>query len=917
MVFFMDVCVSNQDYLVILDNKEQSTDKGTRLKVHKPLIGHYARRWPRFTNPLHKAMWTREARLTKTTTAWTLEAAHHQPTYEVTPLLTLGRRIAEGNAKWRNDMQFFGEFRYIKGYWEWSEDVLSRFASELRTAGIYDPVYASLFTYDRNTEVMKAFCEAWCPTTNTLLTLSGELSISLWDLQFLFGLPAIGRLYDEVVPCTKELLGVTQDGSRFVPVSCKYLLHAYHAIGNDNGKAPRCSVTIEEWIKFWSKKKSRYQPPPPRKEKKSVRSKATHNPTGELRAHEPWSSVEKGLFVKLKIDESYWDETYLAAYLACWLCSFVLPEGDATLIRPSTFKMACIMASQQKVVLTVPVLASIFRGLNKISDSVEPFRLRAAFPAHFVYAWMAYYFKIHFPLERDSCTPKMVQYSGEGGARFYDDVKARKQIRKGDQVAWSCTMYSWDKDISFIDDENAKESDFCYFMAVRSNYLTRRLEDGFVVEPYSPHRFSRQFGFYQVRPGVLSHNFRKASLEEGLKYWDATVLRKSASKALLPCVPLTVKKLSSADYKDWRSQVYKRSFEQNVIQVPPKTNGVSKNRDKADQLVPPKEKRKVDAAPLGGVNSSSGERHWKRKRVEPVEFVDEHSQGEHHDSSKTVTKTHEEVLEVEEQVQGDRRNPSFVVDEAREEAFDVDAEESSQDNFESIEGDHLNAIPVLNEKASDAPTTKVGAKVGAKIGAKIGAISEFNSTSIFYAQIRLCLKNIWGVLRDKIVRMPAQHLSSIEEEVRVGISRMKGLSQDFDLSHLEASIDTLFIRAATYDKARLASHEFGASSGQQFRNNKARLHDAWVKEKEEIAQVKDIKKELAELKERKDALIKSLRDHSEVLQTTRDEITGLNGAIEKYKNSPLIDDEIVKKEKDSERLLMVAQKSLEDQDPFA
>ncbi|XP_057802335.1 uncharacterized protein LOC131017555 [Salvia miltiorrhiza] len=457
---------------------------------------------------------------------------------------------------------------------------------------------------------------------------------------------------------------------------------------------------------------------------------------------------------------------------------------------------------------------------------------------------MAYYFKTHFSLERDSCTPKMVQYSGEGGARFYDNVKARKQIHKGDQVAWSCTMYSWDKDISFIDDENAKESEFCYFMAVRSNYLTRRLEDGFVVEPYSPHRFSRQFGFYQVRPGVLSHNFRKASLDDGLKYWDATALRKSASKALLPCVPSTAKKLSSADYKDWWCQVYKRSFEENVIQAPPKTNGVSKDRDKADQLAPPKEKRKVDAASLGGINSSSDERHWKRKRVEPVEFVDEHSQGDHHDSSATVTKTHGEVLEVVAEVQGDHRNPSFVVDEAREEAFDVDVEESSQDNFESIEGDHLNANPVLNEKASAIPATKVGAKVGAKIGAKIGAISEFNSTSIFDTQIRLCLKNIWGVLRDKIIRTPAQHLSSIEEEVRVGISRMKGLSQDFDLSHLEANIGTLFIRAATYDKARSASHEFGESSGQQFRNNKARLHMLELKKRKRLLKSKILRRSL-------------------------------------------------------------------------
>ncbi|KAH6812289.1 hypothetical protein C2S51_026051 [Perilla frutescens var. frutescens] len=96
--------------------------------------------------------------------------------------------------------------------------------------------------------------------------------------------------------------------------------------------------------KFWSKNKKKYQRPPPRKEKKTVRSKSTHNPTGNIRVHQMWTTAEKISFEKLGVKDKYVHQTYLAAYLACWLCNFVLPEGDANLIRPETFKMASMMA---------------------------------------------------------------------------------------------------------------------------------------------------------------------------------------------------------------------------------------------------------------------------------------------------------------------------------------------------------------------------------------------------------------------------------------------------------------------------------------------------------------------------------------------------------------------------------------------
>ncbi|KAK6163516.1 hypothetical protein DH2020_000380 [Rehmannia glutinosa] len=233
MVYFKDISSSpDPQHLVILDDESHDIERGTILAVYDLLVGRYAKQWPKLTNRLHLREWSREIppAMGSKSKMWALEATHHQLSDEPILLPTLGRNIIEGEAKWGDPIQFGGEFHYVKGYWEWTEDILSRCKNKLQAACIYDLVYVSLFTYDCNSNIVKALCEAWCPSTNTLLTSHGELFISLWDLHTLAGLPMTGFLYDEVVSSAKELTGVDEAGLRFLPHSCNRLLHAYHLL---------------------------------------------------------------------------------------------------------------------------------------------------------------------------------------------------------------------------------------------------------------------------------------------------------------------------------------------------------------------------------------------------------------------------------------------------------------------------------------------------------------------------------------------------------------------------------------------------------------------------------------------------------------------------------------------------------------
>nr|GLL20301.1 uncharacterized protein LOC105964676 [Ipomoea trifida] len=440
---------------------------------------------------------------------WTLQPGLlHESFADTFP--SLGKRILDGEVSWSNHLNFDGEFSFTKGYWEWAEDILSHYGKVLRKGSIYDAVYASLFTYDRNTSIIQAFCEAWCPLTNTLVTSQGEVTISLRDLHILGGLPLLGEAYDERIPTASEL-NRSHNSTHFYK-SCSYLLAAFHHLSNQEVDSPH--VCVSQWVEFWCRKSQRYQAPPARKETKGRRSrpKATYNPSGIIDAFEGWSSVSDAPFETLGLPRIQEEEIYLAAFLACWLCVFVLPSTPSHVIRPETFRMACIMAQGRRVCLAVPVLASIYHGLNLVSRAISPGFIKSTFPYHYLYGWLSAYLNTHFEAPNlMSPRPRMVSFSGEGGAKFYSETDARKKIFKGESINWLYASRNHDRDYIFHDDGKGIEEDLEYFLCLRPCRLILRQGQQCVAEPYTPHRFSRQFGFYQAHaPGC--HRWRKTGI---------------------------------------------------------------------------------------------------------------------------------------------------------------------------------------------------------------------------------------------------------------------------------------------------------------------------------------------------------------------------------------------------------------------
>lgn len=95
------------------------------------------------------------------------------------------------------------------GQLEWTRHMLIYESEVLTRAGIYDAVFLSLFDYRPCTSLLRAFMERWNFPTNTLFVGDREMTITLWELRQLVGLPISGAPYDEYIPRNEDWSGLS------------------------------------------------------------------------------------------------------------------------------------------------------------------------------------------------------------------------------------------------------------------------------------------------------------------------------------------------------------------------------------------------------------------------------------------------------------------------------------------------------------------------------------------------------------------------------------------------------------------------------------------------------------------------------------------------------------------------------------
>ncbi|KAH7842636.1 hypothetical protein Vadar_007589 [Vaccinium darrowii] len=436
--------------MTIFEGKDK-TKEGTTLLVRPPLTGPESFLVSLPKNLTQLSSWSTQIRCklshfgdTSVTQdpdfkALVLLSSTHDDSATPDPFTLLGHWIRAREVQW-NILKGIGELSFVVGYWEWTEDILSRHGTFLKGMRMYDAVFASLFTYDRHPSVLRAFLECWCSSTNSMHSSIGEVSISLWDLQNIGRLPIAGQFYDEVVPSAKEFSSKNPDGSPTLLPTCQYLFLAYHRLC----KGSKGVVKISAWVDFWFKGASKHKKLVNKaKWNKTMRQEDTFNPSGKIPPIQARKASEQEVFDRIGVERTMQEKTYLAAFLIAWLCKFMLPLENATVMRPGVFRIASKMAKGDVFCLAAPVLASIYRGLNETISSLDPTTGNVVFPAHYLY----------------------------GGARHFDDLEAQTLFKscKG-VVLHHLAMKLPQRERRVDDSPNPNVHNLEYLFSIRSCY---------------------------------------------------------------------------------------------------------------------------------------------------------------------------------------------------------------------------------------------------------------------------------------------------------------------------------------------------------------------------------------------------------------------------------------------------------------
>ncbi|KAA0050733.1 uncharacterized protein E5676_scaffold726G00240 [Cucumis melo var. makuwa] len=637
MVYFTEYSDSTKRCLIILKDGNQSLDSGIVLPVRKGAFENIIDSQVLKENFILLPKWSKEKSVNPNSplTSWFLESSIHNKIPNENPESTLGcQMISDSKIRWGTVLKVHGEFYYLSHYWEWLELAVARNTAILKRDRLFDAVMASMYTYDRNSDIVRAFCEAWCPSTNTLHTSAGEMSISLWDLWVLGGLPIKG------------------------------------------------------------------------------------------------------------VVEEHKDKTYLAAFLSCWLCVFVFPDKQIS-FRPEVFKVASLMAEGYTFSLAIPVLANIYSGLHQIHDSTSSLgHSNVCFPIHYVHGWLALYFNTHYKASTSLRGPCMVEFSGEGGAKYYTNLEARMHIHKG-----------------------------------------------------NPCRFGRQFGFYQDVPYDLSEKIPKANLANVRYHWMICVRESTLSQVYLPAPTLHPCNHITSHYKAWwlaKHGDYLQEGLQNLIDRPTPsliksktTKKIEHNPDK--KICFSKTKEPVDAQFKFAARSGADNMHKDLLKLTTDKRPSTHTEDSH---SSNDDRHWKRPKRPDKQSIDDEKPPIEVPDVPMASPEDLSASENSKT---PIGATIMSTCPLVT-KASPQ-------RVGGTEPITTSEISHFCADNLISDLRQKTAITLWESLRQKIIRTPFERVSSLEPEMRKIFAAI-ATSGSNNLTFLKEIVDGYFQGVENHNQMR-------------------------------------------------------------------------------------------------------------------
>ncbi|KAL0906772.1 hypothetical protein M5K25_025293 [Dendrobium thyrsiflorum] len=414
-------------------------------------------------------------------------------------------------------------FSMLKGYVCWARYVLRAHRRVLQQAGVYRAIYASLFDYSRlSYSWLQTLVEHWDSITNTCWIGPNEMTITLWDLQLISGLPTLGIPYEECIPPDYDLfrrrpVSHSRRGEFVYSDGLHQSLAHYCRLRRLRGHRHRDAVSLDSWIESLLTHEAYV-----------LLVAQPHDPFGTDLQYSEQSLAEffepgTAAGVRPVTARGISEETSLVAFIATWLCYFVLPY-QSRVLRPGTLLIASMIATGRRVSLAPAVLARIYRGFGQIVASYGRRQRTVEVPWHYVHGWVHMHVAGAFSCAelpdhyRDHFFPTLLQLARATSATdrahmrlfMFSPLHTADRFRLvyrspiGDlppqSFGVSLADSQTDRGVPTLLSRGGYLSIASYFISMRPGWLCYRRDDTVFLEGYNPNRAARQFGFVQATP---------------------------------------------------------------------------------------------------------------------------------------------------------------------------------------------------------------------------------------------------------------------------------------------------------------------------------------------------------------------------------------------------------------------------------
>ncbi|KAL0911696.1 hypothetical protein M5K25_019854 [Dendrobium thyrsiflorum] len=434
------------------------------------------------------------------------------------------RQLQPTTPEWPRDSPVGQLSKPARGYVPWARYVLRAHKSVLKKAGIYEAVYASMFSFESIPHSwMKGVIEFWDPTTNTCWVGSEELTMTLWELQAVSGLPIFGRRYEECIPPDEELFrrrpssNKSKRGELILPTVLPAALSHYRRVCKEAklSRRSRATIPMDIWIRSFIREDELSQATVFLQDPFGLGVQYIEDLSEELA--EPFTDI--GYMSPALPGMS--EELFLVGFLVCWLCTFVLP-GKGGAIRCNALLAASLLSYGERLSLAPVVLNKIFRTFRTISEDHMLDGHDTVLPWQYIYAWVHIHIQGAF-----SCLEYPSYFSHRGYPIIMQLLRASSTLEQERvrlfffaphlvadrfRLVHQPELGSLPSNLMGVDipDDIDRHGRYTllfkgrslqvaeYFISMRPGWLCYRYGQSVTLERYQPNRTARQFGLSQA-----------------------------------------------------------------------------------------------------------------------------------------------------------------------------------------------------------------------------------------------------------------------------------------------------------------------------------------------------------------------------------------------------------------------------------